>query len=78
MNGTHRQDGIFIATGGSDQCESSALAPESLSGVAAALARAMGLLWSPGNGEGASGDLAYSQEESEMVAARLRALGYID
>ena len=78
MNGTHRQEGIFIATGGSDEVESSTLSPESLSGVAAALARAMGLLWSPGNGEGTSADLAYSQEESEMVAARLRALGYLD
>ncbi len=87
MNGTHRQDGIFIATGGGgDGGEgggdgdgaASALAPDSLSGVAPTLARAMGLPWSPGNGEGASGDLAYSPEESEMVAARLRALGYLD
>jgi hypothetical protein len=108
MNGTHRKDGIFIATGGGGgggengggggagnegggrgeneggdlgkdgAGAARALAPDSLSGVAPTLARAIGLPWSPGNGEGASGDLAYSQEESEMVAARLRALGYLD
>jgi hypothetical protein len=79
MNGTHRQAGIFIATGGGDRGRiARALAPVCLSAVAPALAAAMGLRWKPGAGSGEPGDLAYTQEESEMVAARLRALGYLD
>lgn len=74
MNGTHRQAGIFIAHG-----EAAAdLAPASLSRVAPALAAAMGLRWQPGADSGEPSESAYSQEESDMVAARLRALGYLD
>ena len=79
MNGTHRPEGIFIAIGGGQPGKTGAeLAPESLSRVAPALARAMGLRWTPGEGEDESGGVAYTREENEMVAARLRALGYID
>ena len=77
MNGTHRQDGIFVVTGGGGEAVP-ALTPESLSQVAPAVARAMGLPWSPGKDAGSPEDRSYSQEESEMVAARLRALGYLD
>lgn len=74
MNGTHRQAGIFIAHG-----EAAAdLAPASLSRVAPALATAMGLRWQPGADSGEPFESPYSQEESDMVAARLRALGYLD
>ncbi len=79
MNGTHRPEGIFIAIGGGQPGKAGAeLAPESLSRVAPALARAMGLRWTPGEGEDESGGVAYTREENEMVAARLRALGYLD
>ncbi|MDG2332798.1 MAG: alkaline phosphatase family protein [Myxococcota bacterium] len=77
MNGTHRQNGIFVSIGGEQ--EAAATAPSRLSEVAPALARAMGLRWRPGHDPEDSGDgAAYSREESEMVEARLRALGYLD
>ena len=77
MNGTHRQNGIFVSIGGGQ--EGLATAPARLSEVAPALARAMGLRWKPGHDPEDPGDgAAYSQEESEMVEARLRALGYLD
>nr|MCS5635679.1 alkaline phosphatase family protein [Myxococcota bacterium] len=79
MNGTHRQDGIFIASGGGPRGEDGrTLAPDSLARVAPAIARGMGLRWTPGNGGGEPGSRAYSDEESDMVAARLRALGYLE
>ena len=76
MNGTHRQNGIFIAVGG--EGERPPAAPARLSGVARVIARAMGLRWEPGQTPADPDDRAYSQEESEMVEARLRALGYLD
>jgi predicted AlkP superfamily phosphohydrolase/phosphomutase len=79
MNGTHRQDGIFIASGGGPRGEDGlALAPESLARVAPAIAQGRGLRWTPGSDNGEPGSLAYSDEESDMVAARLRALGYLE
>jgi hypothetical protein len=38
----------------------------------------LGLRWTPGRDNGEPGSLAYSDEESDMVAARLRALGYLE
>ena len=78
MNGTHRPDGIFIASGAAGEGVGNFSAPETLSGVAPALARAMGLRWSPGDGSDEPERTPYSEEESKMVEARLRALGYLD
>jgi hypothetical protein len=76
MNGTHRPDGIFISSGGAGSGDLPP--PETLSGVAPALARAMGLRWSPGDASDDPERAPYSEEESKMVEARLRALGYLD
>ncbi len=87
MNGTHRSDGIWIATGAGIEAES---APARLSRVAPWLARAMGLAWNAeGDQAAGSGDASsrpesgrenqpYSEEEEAMVAERLRALGYLE
>ncbi|MFK7895456.1 MAG: alkaline phosphatase family protein [Myxococcota bacterium] len=93
MNGTHRSEGIWIATGpGADQQP----APERLARVAPWLANAMGLAWvergstSEARGRNDARDDAgggppagresqpYSEEEEAMVAERLRALGYLE
>jgi predicted AlkP superfamily phosphohydrolase/phosphomutase len=89
MNGTHRSDGIWIATGpGAGQRP----APSRLSRVAPWLAHAMGLAWADGGSDEAGTDEApggpgsgsgrenqpYSEEEEAMVAERLRALGYLE
>jgi predicted AlkP superfamily phosphohydrolase/phosphomutase len=80
MNGTHRSDGIWIATGpGADAAEP----PVRLDRVAPWLADAMGLAWDdsrsaiggPGSGRQA---VAYEDAEEAMVAERLRALGYLE
>jgi predicted AlkP superfamily phosphohydrolase/phosphomutase len=80
MNGTHRSDGIWIATGpGADRFD----APSRLERVAPWLARAMGLAWdgsqpatqAPGSGRDG---VTYDDEEEAMVAERLRALGYLE
>jgi predicted AlkP superfamily phosphohydrolase/phosphomutase len=80
MNGTHRSDGIWIATGpGADTRE----APTRLDRVAPWLAHAMGLAWedseagSAGLGSGRDA-VVYDEEEEAMVAERLRALGYLE
>ena len=79
MNGTHRPDGIFVASGGGSGGEDgAALAPDCLARVAPAIARGMGLRWTPGSDDGEPGSLVYNDEESDMVAARLRALGYLE
>jgi predicted AlkP superfamily phosphohydrolase/phosphomutase len=80
MNGTHRSDGIWIATGpGADARE----APTRLDRVAPWLAGAMGLAWNDSgattDGPGSERDaVAYDDEEEAMVAERLRALGYLE
>ncbi len=80
MNGTHRADGIFIATGAGASLERARrLAPASLTEIAPLIAQAMGLTWSPDGRSGASGQpMPYSEEEDARVVARLRALGYIE
>jgi predicted AlkP superfamily phosphohydrolase/phosphomutase len=77
MNGTHRNHGIFIASGARGD-ESSLPAPTSLVEVPKALARAMGLRWQTKGEESALEPVAYTPEEEERVAGRLRALGYLD
>ncbi len=75
MNGTHRRDGIWFAAGSEAAV---ATLPAGLAGCAPVLARAMGLAWQDEN-EGPGADAApYTEEEEAQVAARLRALGYIE
>jgi hypothetical protein len=78
MNGTHRPDGIWIATGPE---ASRRPAPARLSQVAPWLAGAMGLAWAaPGSAAREAGPVPrpYDAEEQAMVAERLRALGYLE
>jgi predicted AlkP superfamily phosphohydrolase/phosphomutase len=80
MNGTHRPDGIWIATGAAAEWLDPAAAP-SLRAVAPAVARALEL---PGEDEDGDSDVdasahrEYTPEEEARVAARLRALGYLE
>jgi predicted AlkP superfamily phosphohydrolase/phosphomutase len=82
MNGTHRANGIWIA----ERCEGSTPAdpPARLSAVAPWLAYAMGLAWDDATAAGPEADAngprpqAYGPDEEDMVAERLRALGYLD
>jgi len=81
MNGTHRSDGIWIATGPGAE---SLPGPDRLDRVAPWLADAMGLAWESSTSE-AGGDpnsgreaAPYDDEEEAMVAERLRALGYLE
>ncbi len=80
MNGTHRDNGIFIVTAGGEALERARdLAPERLSEVTPAVAGWMGLDWPRGSGgETPSARHDYTDHEDTMVAERLRALGYID
>jgi predicted AlkP superfamily phosphohydrolase/phosphomutase len=74
MNGTHRQDGIWVA----DASAAAWLGEKPrLADVAPALLRALGAHDSePDVSEGEA--QRYSEEEEARVAARLRALGYLD
>ena len=81
MNGTHRSEGIWIATGPrADRFPP----PARLVDVAAWLAQAMGLPWPSDWAESAGADppgreaAPYNDEEEAMVAERLRALGYLE
>ena len=79
MNGTHRSDGIWIAD--ALLCVTPDAPPARLSAVAPWLAQAMGLAWDE---PAAGGDAeradprAYDADEEDMVAERLRALGYLE
>ena len=92
MNGTHRSRGIWIANPGRARATVApspashgatapdlAAPPARLSAVAPWLAQAMGLAW---DAESQAADhpaaQAYAQEEEDMVAERLRALGYLE
>ncbi len=79
MNGTHRNDGIWIAS--ADAHRALPPAPTRLSRVAPWLASAMGLAWEASGEEDACRDanpVAYDDDEEQMVAERLRALGYLE
>jgi len=80
MNGTHRPDGVLIASGGATELGRFAERwPASLSRVAPALAHAMGLPGAEGGAQEPGADpRPYAPEEERLVAARLRALGYLE
>jgi predicted AlkP superfamily phosphohydrolase/phosphomutase len=76
-NGTHRPDGIWIATGPGAERLDLAAAP-ALEDVAPTLLRHLGVAWD-GDLDGVSLLRAeYGPAEEARVAARLRALGYLD
>jgi len=76
MNGTHRRTGIWIAT------HATAERPASIAHVAAVVLRALGLETDAAGHAGSGGrsltPVPYSAEEEALVAARLRALGYLE
>jgi predicted AlkP superfamily phosphohydrolase/phosphomutase len=79
MNGTHRRNGVWLAVGGS--AASRPAAPASIAGVAPLVLRALGASASEGDGaevEPPREPLVYSADEEARVAARLRALGYLE
>ncbi len=74
MNGTHRPDGVLLATGPGSEALAGVRA---LSQLAPACLRAMGVAWA--DGDAVTGRRApYTDEEAAEVAARLRALGYLE
>jgi hypothetical protein len=81
MNGTHRPEGVWVATGAESQSPG---ARPSLRDVAPTILSAMGIPWGDDDAVGPDGAdfLAprqdYTPEEEERVAARLRALGYLE
>ena len=76
MNGTHRRDGIFIASQMGSLAETRP--PTRLAEVAAWMADSLGLSWRPTTTPGSSPRRDYTEEEDAIVAARLRALGYLE
>jgi len=76
MNGTHRAEGIWIAQGA---CPSAADArePMALRDAASALLAMLDLPWCRAGGPGRA-PRPYSPAEEAQVAARLRALGYLE
>ena len=71
MNGTHRPDGVWIAHG------AEAPLPASIVGTGPAIAAALGLRWDASGGPD-EGRRPHTPEEEAVVAARLRALGYLE
>lgn len=80
MNGTHRGNGIWIAQTRAGVTPPAP--PARLATVAPWLAQTMGLAWDEAAaGEDADATVprqAYEPDEEDMVAERLRALGYLD
>jgi predicted AlkP superfamily phosphohydrolase/phosphomutase len=75
MNGTHRPDGVFIAVGATSEGP----VPCALAQVTPWLLAEMGIAWERDRETApAPSPLAYSPEEDDRVAARLRALGYLE
>jgi predicted AlkP superfamily phosphohydrolase/phosphomutase len=79
MNGVHTPDGVWIAAGAAAAWHSDA-SPLALRDVAPTVLAGLGVPW-----DGASDGSAhaprridYTEEEEERVAARLRALGYLE
>jgi len=77
MNGTHRPDGILIACGGSAGRPHFVAQPR-LTDVAPAVLTYMGVHAERGRDEGSPERIEYAPEEDELVARRLRALGYLE
>ncbi len=81
MNGTHRRDGIYIGVG--DELEVGDAPKLQLAAMAPILLRAMGLAWqtdadAPRPTAFDDATRPYTDDESEIVAGRLRALGYLE
>ena len=79
MNGTHRQEGIWIATGpAADSLEIPS--PMNLEHVTPTLLRALGIDASTDDTERATtrDRVDYTDDEEHLVADRLRALGYLE
>ena len=79
MNGVHRPDGVWIAAGAAAAWRALG-GPLSLRDAAPTVLAAMGVPWD-GASDGSPrtpGRLDYTQQEEERVAARLRALGYLE
>ncbi|HEY8492275.1 MAG TPA: hypothetical protein VIN04_00185, partial [Myxococcota bacterium] len=74
MNGAHRPDGVWLAVGGDAAARPAA--PASIAGVAPALAAVLGLA-EPDRG-GPPAARPYDAEQEARLAARLRALGYLE
>ncbi|MEB2345234.1 MAG: alkaline phosphatase family protein [Deltaproteobacteria bacterium] len=72
LNGTHRPDGIWLALGAARPA-----APASIAGVAPALAPLLGLA-AAGSDHAAPAPAPYDAAQEGLVAARLRALGYLE
>jgi predicted AlkP superfamily phosphohydrolase/phosphomutase len=73
MNGTHRPAGVWLAVGGAAPA-----APASIAGVAPALAATLGLEDAPPAAPAGAPPAPYDAEQEALVAARLRALGYLE
>ena len=80
MNGTHRRDGILI--GLAPEPDGARIEPDSLpdrlGAVAPFIARTMGIDWQRERDAGIDASAPYSDAEDALVAARLRALGYLE
>jgi hypothetical protein len=74
MNGTHRPDGMLLAVGPGREALSDV---RGLAALAPACLRAIGLPW-PGGAAQAPAPAPYTADEEAEVAARLRALGYLE
>ena len=72
MNGTHRRDGVWLATDARSE------RPVSIASVARIALDALGVASDAPGGGRAPAPLPYSAEEEARVAARLRALGYLE
>jgi len=71
MNGTHRPDGVFISS-------HPELEARSIMDVAPTLLHAMGIPQVGSDADAPQAHREYSREEQQAVAARLRALGYLE
>jgi predicted AlkP superfamily phosphohydrolase/phosphomutase len=91
MNGTHRPDGVWLASAEAVERMSAEAARSadadgassaanlgSIVEAAPAIARAMGVPWREGAGDPGGPAAPYTAEEEAQVAARLRALGYLE
>jgi hypothetical protein len=76
MNGTHRRNGIWLAA------QATSERPASIVQVAAVVLRALGVeaeaAGDADTGGRSAAPIPYSAEEEALVAARLRALGYLE
>ena len=83
MNGTHRRDGIFVTPRPTPRIPDEWRKPLHLRDVTPMILSAMGLDAASQEGEltGQQGPMPsrdYTGEEQDLVAARLRALGYLE